>query len=286
MKTFLPAFLGAFLGTSAVLAVVVVLAESDRRDDERAVGPLSDLVEEARRDVDGRRAQRGTPNEIVVRLENPVLRLEGDMRAVLEPDERLAAALDRASDQDATAFAAQAEPRAIVHNTSEYWESQASEEVTEGPLTFHRLHDGTFMYRGEQKQLEDGSWVRHGNWQAWHDDGSRHEDGAYREGVEHGPWEWWYANGNRMARGTWYDGKRVGNWTFWHEGGELMMTGQYDERGLATGNWTYYHENGRKASEGEMVNDHPSGRWTSWDEAGVLDLERSGVYEKGERVSR
>lgn len=190
----------------------------------------------------------------------------------------------------APSVSAQAPPQELFEEYDEEAlieeEEEEFVEVLEGSETSSRsLSDGRYLFRGEQVQNEDGEWVRHGRWQAWHRNGVRDEEGAYRGGNEDGPWEWWYDNGQQMARGSFINGRRVGPWIFWYEEGELMMTGSYDDEGAANSTWVYYHSNGRKASEGEMVNDHPEGRWTAWDEWGSVNLERSGVYKRGERIS-
>lgn len=287
MKTFLPALIGSALGTASVLALVVYVAsvheETEGEEVARGVAQPEALP------------QPRWPSEVVVRLENPVLQVEGDLRAVLESGTRMADMLsENAHARGDAANVSLAQGRGAPSDEAvDKWASFQPLPSPDGivlqdwgPLTYMQLADGSLLYRGEQVRNEDGDWIREGRWEAWHENGVRDELGAYRNGVEHGPWEWWYENGNRMSRGTFKDGLRIGRWTFWHEGGELGMSGQYDAAGNATGTWTYYHPNGKKASEGEMVDDEPEGRWTSWEEDGSVNLERSGVYVRGERVSR
>jgi len=156
-------------------------------------------------------------------------------------------------------------------------------DVSVGPLLESWYSRDRLAYRGSQAPARDGTWVRHGSWEAWHENGQVHERGAYANGVEDGDWEWWYADGSPMAAGRFVDGKRFGDWTFWYEGGGLQMRGTYFEN-LGVGAWTYWFENGLVRAEGEMEVGLFSGRWSVWREDGSLDREASGVYEKGEKV--
>ena len=156
--------------------------------------------------------------------------------------------------------------------------------TTDGPRLEQRYDDGSALYEGTQIESVDGDWVRHGVWNAWHENGQPWERGAYADGLEDGPWDWWYENGNPMSSGVFRDGERVGPWSWWYPDGQLMMTGSHDEDGLAQGRWTYWHDNGTKAAEGVMVDGELSGRWSVWTEDGYSNFANGGLYENGERV--
>jgi hypothetical protein len=143
--------------------------------------------------------------------------------------------------------------------------------------------NGEIAFLGTRKLDEHSVWVRDGAWQSWHDNGQVDELGAYRDGVEDGPWQWWWPNGQRKAEGRFHHGLREGKWTFWHDNGQVLMEASYFE-GQGTGHWTSYHENGLIWTDGDYVEGEISGRWRVWNDDGTPDLDRSGVYEKGERI--
>ena len=118
---------------------------------------------------------------------------------------------------------------------------------------FLEEHYGNGQLHFKVRQVrDDGRWVREGPWEAWHENGVLHEEGAYVRGREQGEWRWWYDNEKPMARGRFVEGKRVGPWTFWHENGALMMEGQYED-GEGAGVWAHYDEAGNQVSVVEFV---------------------------------
>ena len=161
-------------------------------------------------------------------------------------------------------------------------ETQYEESVNGAVLSSWYSEDRP-EFLGSQVPAADGTWQREGEWRAWHETGTPHELGSYREGFEHGPWKWWYDDGRRMAQGSFDRGDRVGMWTFWHESGGMGMKGAY-ERGDAEGLWTYWNEVGGICSQGRMEAGELSGRWTVYRDDGTLDPERSGRFEAGIRV--
>ena len=151
-----------------------------------------------------------------------------------------------------------------------------------GPHLIAHYPGGQLHFEGHQVPGEDGTWVREGNWAAWHENGQLHELGGYRAGVEHGPWQWWYENGERMAEGRFVEGELEGPWSYWYESGRLQMTGSYVQ-GVGHGPWVHYHENGLRQAAGSFRSGEISGRWTFWHPDGSLDTLRTGEYVDGAR---
>jgi len=154
----------------------------------------------------------------------------------------------------------------------------------DGPLARVRYDDGTLLFEAQQKQGPDGVWILHGAWTSWHENGQMQEQGEYKEQREHGRWQWWDENGQRIAVGTFIDGEREGPWTFWYEDGTKQMEANY-AGGEGAGHWVLYHESGQHWAEGDYLAGEIAGYWTIWDEFGLVDPERSGYYEKGQKVS-
>lgn len=154
----------------------------------------------------------------------------------------------------------------------------------DGPLVRLDYDDGTPCFEAQQRLGESGVWVLHGRWTSWHENGQVQEQGWYENHREVGDWQWWDDNGQRIAVGSFIDGKREGAWSYWYSDGVRQLDGQYSD-GKATGYWTLYFDDGQKAAEGAFVDGEISGPWTIWDELGVVDPERSGLYERGEKVA-
>lgn len=123
---------------------------------------------------------------------------------------------------------------------------------TQSPELAEHYGNGQLHFRVSQIRNETGKWVREGAWEAWHENGELHEQGAYLNGREQGKWTWWYDTGVRMAQGKFVDGKRTGPWTFWHGNGNLMMEGQYRD-GDGEGRWIHYDESGAQKARVDFV---------------------------------
>lgn len=291
MKTFVAALFGSILGTATVVLGLLFLLSWGLSGSTPAAAEVGPSAQQAARAIP---SPDPAPTQPQVALQEgrhgqgDALRIPGARRAGSRHERGRRAELG-SPDAAAPAFSAgafQSDLGLVAIDDGLHGDHGLEEEVLEGPITKQVDFAGNLIFQGQQAQREDGTWVRHGVWNAWHPNGVEHERGAYRDGAEDGTWDWWYEDGTPMSRGAFREGQRTGEWTFWHPGGERMMHGQYDANGHATGTWTYYHENGRKASEGPMVADEPEGRWTSWNPDGSVNLERSGVYSRGDLLSR
>lgn len=152
----------------------------------------------------------------------------------------------------------------------------------EGPVLQASYNSGAPLYEGRQVVVGE-DWERHGPWHAWHPNGQVWEEGAYFQGKEHGPWRWWYENGSLQAVGTFDHGQHVGPWVFYFENGREMAAGSY-VADRPVGTWTTHDESGALVSEGSFEQGLRTGPWTFYSAPGVVDRERSGRYEAGERV--
>ncbi len=144
--------------------------------------------------------------------------------------------------------------------------------------------NGNLLFEAQQTLRHDGIWVVDGLWTSWHENGQKQESGSYAKEVEVGDWKWWDENGQLIALGNFVEGKREGAWTFWYSNGIKQMDARY-EGGVGSGNWTLYFDDGSRWAQGQYSDGEISGYWTIWDEFGEVNLERSGMYEHGVRVS-
>ncbi len=237
------------------------LAVAQRQRSNTLPTRLASVPEQGSHSGSRRDAARGRRGELEARLRQPVpaTNAAAAIPVAAQPAKRRESGSSEASDYPNEVFE---DLVAIGHYPN-------------GAVEFfaHRIPDGT------------GGWRLHGPWQAWHDNGTKHELGAYRHDEEDGPWAWWYANGQMMAQGSFVNGERDGSWLFWHENGSVMMEGAYAS-GQGTGLWTTYHENGLKMAEGAYVDGEIGGFWTAWNDDGTLNHERTGRYEAGALVEQ
>lgn len=154
----------------------------------------------------------------------------------------------------------------------------------DGPLVREFFADGAPCFEAEQVWDPEGIWVLHGQWTSWFENGQLQEQGYYDHHRETGDWQWWDDNGQQVAQGSFHEGQREGVWTFWYSNGIKQMDARYTS-GQGQGLWTLYYDNGQKWAEGQYLEGEIAGYWTIWDEFGAINPERSGVYEKGKRIS-
>jgi antitoxin component YwqK of YwqJK toxin-antitoxin module len=85
---------------------------------------------------------------------------------------------------------------------------------------------GALKYRCAGYPSEDGaSWIRHGLFLAYYEDGTTKSEGTYSHGVEHGEWRDFHANGQIAAEGLYENGEEVGIWRFWSADGVQESSG-------------------------------------------------------------
>ena len=80
----------------------------------------------------------------------------------------------------------------------------------------------SWFYTLGDKNFPDGKWTAHEN-------GQRHYEGTYKDGVKNGKFIYWYTNGNQQHDGTLKDGKVDGKWTEWYTNGEKRSDVTYKD---------------------------------------------------------
>ena len=58
-------------------------------------------------------------------------------------------------------------------------------------------------------------------------DGTKEEEGKYRNGLKDGKWTQWHSNGQKSDEGTYKNGKKDGLWTEWHFTGSIYSEKTY-----------------------------------------------------------
>lgn len=85
---------------------------------------------------------------------------------------------------------------------------------------------GVVRFRYSRYLSADGStWVRHGLFSAYHEDGSMASEGTYEDGKEHGQWRDYHTNGQLAAEGSYANGVETGIWHYWSADGSPEQSG-------------------------------------------------------------
>jgi len=85
------------------------------------------------------------------------------------------------------------------------------------------LHEnGGVKCRYSRIMSEDGTrWIRHGLFQAFHENGTLASEGIFENRLESGLWKDFHENGQLAAQGDYKEGKEFGEWQYWSSEGHL-----------------------------------------------------------------
>lgn len=125
---------------------------------------------------------------------------------------------------------------------------------------------------------------REGLWRAFLEDGSLWNEAYYKNGKLHGFLRTWNSHGAMISEAQYVDGQLQGVARAWHQNGQLAIEANYGE-GKLQGRYVEWYANGLMKAETEYAQDRLDGRALFYRETGVLDLEKSGIYKNGARVS-
>lgn len=102
-----------------------------------------------------------------------------------------------------------------VRTLNSFAHNMADLEIAEIPYP-----SGQVKFRYARYLSADGTkWIRHGLFQAFHENGALASEGSYEHGVEHGPWRDFHQNSLPAAEGLYERGQEVGAWRYWNEDG-------------------------------------------------------------------
>jgi len=152
-----------------------------------------------------------------------------------------------------------------------------------------------------------------------YNDGTKKEEGKYRNGLKDGKWTSWHENGQKRKEGTYKDGKmikkkvwnnahlehptdvdnvnvyektykdgKLDRYTEWYGNGQKKKEGTYKGVGKygdpqEDGKWTYWYDNGQKEEEVTFKDGKRDGLRTNWYDNGQKRAE--GNYKDGETIS-
>jgi antitoxin component YwqK of YwqJK toxin-antitoxin module len=145
-----------------------------------------------------------------------------------------------------------------------------------GPWTYHYLSSE----KRDQGEFVDGA--REGLWTTWNQDGSLAREAHYRAGEFHGELIE-YEQGVKVSTSTYDMGTASGPQVLWYANGQKRLERTFVD-GEVTGPASTWYESGQLESRGELVDGEKEGAWQFRRRDGSPDPQRSGEYERGERV--
>lgn len=83
---------------------------------------------------------------------------------------------------------------------------------------------------------------------AYHPNGQKYMEGAFKDELREGKWTSWYEDGTLWSEGDFKAGESHGMRTVYHPNGQLHYQGAFNE-GERIGKWTFYNEEGIRINE-------------------------------------
>lgn len=130
----------------------------------------------------------------------------------------------------------------------------------------------------ETRRLLPRGWL-HGKLEAWHENGQKAKECAYRDGKKDGIHEEWHSNGQRAQLCTYRVGKAEGRYEMWYENGQRHFQCTYRE-GKQEGRLRMWCENGQKHRECSFRNGKKEGKYTEWYPDGTKRAEHNYHEDK------
>ena len=87
-----------------------------------------------------------------------------------------------------------------------------------------------------------------------------------------------------FVKGTFKNGKKNGTWVIYYDNGQLLTKSTYKD-GKLDGPVVQYSPNGKVVSTGTFKDGRMDGGWQYYNEDGSKDLDLSGTYKNGKKIS-
>lgn len=123
----------------------------------------------------------------------------------------------------------------------------------------------------------------HGRYEAWYRDGTRKEQGEYRDDRREGLYTTFHPNGRKASEEEYRAGVLHGRQEVWFPNGGRFAISEYRD-GKRDGPAATWYENGQKQTEGRFVAGVYHGRWVGWWEDG--SLKKEAEFDHGKELSR
>jgi len=149
----------------------------------------------------------------------------------------------------------------------------------------------TSYYNGQvreqffQKKGKGNEMIRHGEYQAWDQQGNLIAAGTYDQGLPvNGSFTSWHDNGTMALLFSCKDKKRSGEWSMWYSDGRIKEQGAY-KSGIKHGQWFALKESGDTLYRGVYAEGKKEGPWLelTYLDTALVHIEE-GEYEKDLRT--
>ena len=101
-------------------------------------------------------------------------------------------------------------------------------------------------------------------------------------GPADGPHTAYHANGKKKEEGAYRNGEKVGKWIYYWKSGAQKVEGSY-RKGEQEGVWTFYNKNGKRIAQGTYKNGK---MWDGTFVRYVFGTTKMMAYENGKEMKR
>jgi len=84
-----------------------------------------------------------------------------------------------------------------------------------------RYDSGNIKERYAVQRNAEGKYVKHGEYVCWYENGSKKQEGMFKDAKKDGQHIFWYENGQKKQEGIFKDGTKNGKHIFWYEDGQM-----------------------------------------------------------------
>lgn len=116
--------------------------------------------------------------------------------------------------------------------------------------------DGKLRLRKEVLRRADSTFINHGTYTRWHDNGNREYEATYVRGELHGVETAWHKNGQKWTEEDYDHGVRHGTRRTWDQSGRLRSE-EHRVKGKPDGTWTIWKADGSVKWQGHFDHGKP-----------------------------
>ncbi len=139
--------------------------------------------------------------------------------------------------------------------------------ITDSSLCVYKDLYGQYMSKVELVNGKfEGKFIR------WWENGQKHQEKNYKDGVLNGKSTDWWSDGRIYLEKNYKDGKLEGKQIEWYKNGQIKSEAFYKDD-KPEGEHTDWYENGQKKRSTNYKNGNENGKWTSWYENGQIQGE-------------
>jgi antitoxin component YwqK of YwqJK toxin-antitoxin module len=116
---------------------------------------------------------------------------------------------------------------------------------SENEVRTQEIHypDGVLKEEWQEIKIDDTTWVRHGQYNAYYQDGTKKREHNFVRGEQDGPQLGWHYDGSKWYEKYYIEGKPEGEQTQWHRNGQVKSIDIYKD-GKLHGTCLAWHKDG------------------------------------------